>query len=100
MEQLLEQSPDLDAVFVASDLMAAGALSVLRRSGRRVPDDVAVGGFDDSHVAVTTDPPLTTVRQPLERVAQTMVSLLLDQIAGEPVTSMTLPTSIVRRESA
>jgi DNA-binding LacI/PurR family transcriptional regulator len=100
MEQLLEQSPDLDALFVASDLVAAGALSVLRRSGRKVPEDVAVGGFDDSHVAVTTEPPLTTVRQPLERVAEAMVALLLDQIAGEPVRSVTLPTTIVRRESA
>jgi LacI family transcriptional regulator, repressor for deo operon, udp, cdd, tsx, nupC, and nupG len=51
-------------------------------------------------VAVTTDPPLTTVRQPLELVAQTMVRPLLDPIAGEPGSSVTLPTSIVRRESA
>jgi DNA-binding LacI/PurR family transcriptional regulator len=100
MEQLLEQAPDLDAVFVASDLMAAGAMAVLRRAGRTVPDDVAVGGFDDSHVAVTTDPNLTTIRQPLERVAQTMVQLLLEQIAGEPTRSVTLPTSLVQRDSA
>lgn len=100
MEQLLEQSPDLDAVFVASDLVAAGAMSVLRRSGRSVPDDVAVGGFDDSHVAVTTDPPLTTVRQPLEQVAATMVQLLLEQVAGDPARSVTLPTSLVQRSSA
>jgi Periplasmic binding protein-like domain len=50
MEQLLQQAPDVDAVFVASDLMAAGALTVLHRAGRRVPEDVAVGGFDDSHI--------------------------------------------------
>ena len=73
-------------MFVASDLVAAGALSVLRRSGRRVPDDVAVGGFDDSHVAVTTEPPLTTIRQPLGLVARTMVELLLGQIAGDDAT--------------
>ena len=47
MERLLAQAPDLDAVFVASDLMAAGALTALRAAGRRVPEDVAVGGFDD-----------------------------------------------------
>jgi DNA-binding LacI/PurR family transcriptional regulator len=46
MSELLRQRPDLDAVFVASDLMAAGALAVLRRAGRAVPGDVAVGGFD------------------------------------------------------
>jgi len=100
MEQLLEQAPDLDAVFVASDLMAAGALAVLRRSGRTVPDDVAVGGFDDSHVAVTTDPPLTTIRQPLDLVARSMVQLLLEQVSGEPTRSVTLPVNLVRRESA
>ena len=47
MQRLLEHPPDLDAVFVASDLMAAGALAALRQAGRRVPDDVAVVGFDD-----------------------------------------------------
>lgn len=100
MEQLLEQSPDLDAVFIASDLLAAGALVALRRAGRKVPGDVAVGGFDDSHVAVTTEPPLTTIRQPLESVARMMVELLLEQIAGEAPRSVVLPTSFVRRDSA
>ena len=61
------QAPDLDAVFVASDLMAAGALTALRRAGRRVPEDVAVGGFDDSSIATTVEPALTTIRQPMAR---------------------------------
>ncbi|MBG0819708.1 LacI family DNA-binding transcriptional regulator [Planomonospora sp. ID91781] len=101
MARLLERVPDLDAVFVASDLMAAGALSTLRAAGRRVPEDVAVGGFDDSSVAATTHPPLTTVRQPLARVAEETVRLLLALIDGErPENPVILPTTLVVRDSA
>ncbi|GAA3123037.1 LacI family DNA-binding transcriptional regulator [Planomonospora alba] len=101
MARLLQRVPDLDAVFVASDLMAAGALSTLRMAGRRVPQDVAVGGFDDSSVAATTHPPLTTVRQPLARVAEETVRLLLALIDGErPESPVILPTALVARESA
>jgi len=100
MEHLLRRAPDLDAVFVASDLMAAGALAALRRSGRRVPEDVAVGGFDDSRIAMTSQPPLTTIRQPLERISREMVRLLLDLIAGQPPAAVILPTELVVRESA
>jgi DNA-binding LacI/PurR family transcriptional regulator len=100
MTRLLRRSPDLDAVFAASDLLAAGALGALRRAGRSVPGDVAVGGFDDSRLAQSTDPALTTVRQPLERVATEMVDVLLELIAGEAVASRILPTELVRRGSA
>ncbi|MBG0814555.1 LacI family DNA-binding transcriptional regulator [Planomonospora sp. ID82291] len=101
MARLLERVPDLDAVFVASDLMAAGALSTLRAAGRRVPEDVAVGGFDDSSVAATTHPPLTTIRQPLARVAEETVRLLLALIDGErPENPVVLPTMLVVRDSA
>jgi DNA-binding LacI/PurR family transcriptional regulator len=88
-------------VFVGSDLMAAGALAALRAAGRRVPEDVAVGGFDDSAVAVSTHPPLTTIRQPLELVAQETVRLLLELIDGaERVEPVVLPTELMIRESA
>lgn len=100
MRRLLAASPDLDAVFVASDLLASGALVELRRSGRRVPDDVAVGGFDDSRIARESDPPLTTIRQPLEQVAREMVDILLRLIRHEEVSSRVLPTELVIRESA
>jgi DNA-binding LacI/PurR family transcriptional regulator len=100
MRELLAASPDIDAVFAASDLLAAGALAELRRAGRRVPDDVAVGGFDDSRIARETDPPLTTIRQPLERVSRDMVDVLLRLIRREPVSSRVLPTELVVRESA
>lgn len=100
MARLLSQVPDLDAVFVASDLIAAGALATLRRAGRRVPEDVAVGGFDDSSVALTTEPALTTIRQPLARISAEMVRLLLGLIAGDPPAAVILPTDLVIRDSA
>src|SRR5690606_18144244 len=80
MTELLGRGVDFDAVFVANDLMAAGALEVLATAGKRVPDDVAVAGFDDSPVARQTDPELTTMRQPFERIAQEMVRVLLEMI--------------------
>jgi DNA-binding LacI/PurR family transcriptional regulator len=100
MRALLERRPDLDAVFVGSDLMAAGALQVLREAGRHVPSDVAVGGFDDSGLAGTLDPPLTTIRQPLERISIEMVRLLIDVVEGGERAAITLPTSLVIRASA
>ncbi len=100
MERLLARAPDVDAVFVASDLMAAGALAALRRAGRRVPDDVAVAGFDDSTIAATCHPPLTTVRQPWGRISTEMVRLLLRLLEGEANAAVILPTELVIRESA
>jgi DNA-binding LacI/PurR family transcriptional regulator len=100
MATLLEASPDLDAVFVGSDLLAAGALGVLRRAGRRVPDDVAVAGFDDSPVASSTDPPLTTVRQPLDVVGRHMARALFGVLDGETPVNIVVPTELVLRNSA
>jgi DNA-binding LacI/PurR family transcriptional regulator len=99
MTELLARNPDLDGVFAASDSLASGALAALRRAGRRVPDDVAVGGFDDSSVAATTDPPLTTVRQPLDQVASELVDVLLGLIHRRPMSSRVLPTRLVVRQS-
>ncbi len=100
MTDLLERGAEFDAVFVANDLMAAGALDVLAQAGRRVPQDVAVGGFDDSPVARQTDPPLTTMRQPFERIAQEMVRVLLEMIDGRSPARVGLPTELVVRGSA
>jgi DNA-binding LacI/PurR family transcriptional regulator len=100
MTGLLHGCPDLDAVFVASDLLAVGALQALHSAGRRVPEDVLVGGFDDSAIASATQPPLTTVRQPLTQVAAEMVEVLIKLIAGRPASSRVLATELVRRESA
>lgn len=97
---LLERTPGLDAVFVASELMAAGAMTALRRAGRRVPDDVAIAGFGDSTVATTVEPALTTVRQPLSRAGTEMVRLLRELIDGRPPAGVVLPTELVIRDSA
>lgn len=102
MTRLLEEHPDIDGVFAANDLMAQGACQVLREQGRRIPQDVAVIGFDDSSIAVTCRPPLTTVRQPVERMAATMAQLLEEHVQGvrtEPASTMFEPELIVR-ESA
>ncbi|WP_461296712.1 LacI family DNA-binding transcriptional regulator [Streptomyces harbinensis] len=98
--RLLARRPDLDALFVASDLMARGALAALTAAGRRVPQDVAVGGFDDSAAAVASRPELTTIRQPWDRISQEMVRLLLTQLSGEDTSAVILPTELVRRGSA
>lgn len=100
MRELLEVDPTIDAVFVANDRMAAGAIDALRAAGRRVPEDVAVGGFDDSSIALGTDPALTTMRQPFERISAEMVRLLLQVIEGERPAAITLPTELVVRDSA
>ncbi|WP_327183310.1 LacI family DNA-binding transcriptional regulator [Streptomyces sp. NBC_01334] len=117
MAALLDRHPDLDAVFVASDLMASGALQTLRERGRRVPEDVAVVGFDDlTSIAETTDPPLTTVHQDIEEMGRLMARLLLareDTPDGSPDgasegasegasdgPSVIVPTRLVRRTSA
>ncbi len=100
MARLLEKSRDIDAVFAASDLMAAGAIATLRKAGLRVPEDVAVAGFDDSGLAATHEPPLTTMRQPWDRISDEMVSLLLAVIDGRRPEAITLPTTLVVRESA
>ncbi|MEU5875142.1 LacI family DNA-binding transcriptional regulator [Glycomyces sp. NPDC047369] len=100
MRRLLAAVPDIDAVFVASDLMAAGALQALHEAGRRVPEDVAVGGFDDSVIATATRPALTTVRHPLARVAEETVRLLIELLDEHEVEPVILPTELVVRDSA
>lgn len=109
MAVLLDRVPDLDGVFVASDLMASGALRLLRERGRRVPRDVAVVGFDDvTSVAELTDPPLTTVRQEIAEMGRLMVRLLLRDLdrrakgdgPGRPLTSLVIPTRLIRRATA
>ncbi|WP_405687852.1 LacI family transcriptional regulator [Streptomyces sp. NBC_01387] len=104
MAELLARRPELDAVFAANDLMASGALQVLRSHGRRVPEDVAVVGFDNMEkVAELTDPPLTTIRQDIEGMGQLMVRMLIRGLDRETVTppdSVIMPTDLVRRASA
>jgi DNA-binding LacI/PurR family transcriptional regulator len=108
MALLLERCPDLDAVFAGSDVMAAGARQVLREEGRRIPDDVALIGYDDSAIARHMDPPLTSVRQPIEEMGRAMIDLLLGEIADRrPAVSrglekrqLVLPAELVVRASS
>lgn len=97
--RLLWASPALDAIFAASDLMAAAALQVLLASGRRVPADVAVAGFDDSPPARMTTPLLSTVHQPVEKLAALAVRTLLDAPGSRPL-DQRLPTQLVVRASS
>ncbi|WP_381562584.1 LacI family DNA-binding transcriptional regulator [Streptomyces eurythermus] len=89
--RLLSEHPGIDGLFVASDLMAQGACRTLREHGRRVPEDVAVVGFDDSVTAATCRPQLTTIRQPMEEMAATMARILQEHIEG----TRTAPTSVI-----
>lgn len=98
--QLLAARPDIDAIFAASDLMALGAVRAIERAGRRIPDDVAVVGFDDSMIAETARPPLTSVHQPVEEIGQQLIQILLCAMDGGSVPPETiLPTHLVVRGS-
>ncbi len=98
-QRLLQAVPDLDAIFVASDLMATAVLQVLQASGRRVPDDVAVIGFDDSPPAAMTTPALSTVHQPVEQLAGLAVRTLTDGVGDHPL-DQRLPTHLLLRSSS
>ncbi len=100
MRSLLERAPDLDAVFAANDLMAMGAMRALDEGGRRVPDDVAVLGFDDIPAAATTHPPLTTVAQDIDLMGRRLAELLLEQLGSATSPQhVVLPTRLVVRQS-
>lgn len=100
MERLLDRDPELDAVAVASDNMAVGALHTLALRGRRVPEDVAVVGFDDLPIAELSHPALTTVQQPIRSLGHEMARVLLAVVDGESPSSLLLPTRLVVRETA
>ena len=98
---LLSHHPEIDALFVASDLMASGAIRAAERLGRRVPDDLLVVGFDDSVVAAESVPTLTTMENRPDVLARTAGQMLLEKLSGrEPKSPVILPSRLVRRESA
>ncbi len=100
MERLLASGENFDAVFVASDQMAYGALGVLRDRGLRVPDDIAVVGFDNDYYSTSSLPPLTTVEQSSVGMGAKMAEVLVRLIAGDTVEKLTvLPTTMIERES-
>jgi len=88
------------AVFVASDVVAFGAMRALREAGRRVPSDISIVGFDDIPLAEHFDPPLTTVRLPAHALGAAVGQALMDRVAGRPVAPRTLlPTELIVRDS-
>ncbi|WPO86923.1 LacI family DNA-binding transcriptional regulator [Herbiconiux sp. KACC 21604] len=99
MRELLARDPHIDGVFAANDLMAAGAIAAAQRVGRRVPLDISIGGFDDSSAAVASDPQITTMRQPFQRISNEMTRLLMESIAGAPAAHLSLRTELVVRDS-
>ena len=101
MRRMLERGGELpDAIFIASDLMARGAMSVLTAAGIRVPEDISIVGFDDSPVATSVSPALTTMRQPSYAQGERMASILLDLLAGREAPHVTiLETELIPRDS-
>jgi DNA-binding LacI/PurR family transcriptional regulator len=101
MANLIHMAPEADGLFAGSDLMAAGALRVLMASGRSVPQDVAVVGFDDTVVAATSAPPLTSINQPLREMGVRAAELALQALREGATESrqVVLPTTLTLRES-
>jgi DNA-binding LacI/PurR family transcriptional regulator len=100
--RLLDRRPDVDAIFAASDLMAVGALRALQRTGRRVPDDVAVIGFDNLQITAGVGPRLTTIGQPVELLGALAARRLLGLIDNRALDlpPAVLATKLVLRETA
>lgn len=100
VRRILQRAPDVDGLFVASDLMAVSGMHHLQESGLRVPEHVAVVGFDDSAAAQLTRPPLTTVLNPVTEMARAAVSMLLRLMDGQDAGPRVLDTRLIRRASA
>jgi LacI family repressor for deo operon, udp, cdd, tsx, nupC, and nupG len=100
---LLESDADLTAVFAANDLSAVGALRAITESGRRVPEDVSLVGFDDVPLASFTSPPLTTIHQPAVEIAERATEILIDLTQGRQVPKLRYllePKLVVRGSTA
>jgi DNA-binding LacI/PurR family transcriptional regulator len=98
-KQLLEHGIEFDAIFAACDLIAIGAIRALQESGFKVPEDIAVAGFDDIQIASFTNPALTTAKQNTKLAGELLVTKLLALINGEEASTQLMPTSLVVRKS-
>jgi DNA-binding LacI/PurR family transcriptional regulator len=99
VRRLLQEAPDLDAVFVNSDLMAIGAMEALTALGKQIPQDVAVVGYDDVSIAAHGSPPLTTIRQNIPEIGRVLVNNLIQYIENGFVANVTMPVELVERAS-
>ena len=100
MQRLLKKSPGLDAVFVNSDLMAIAAMDTIRENGKRVPEDIAVVGYDDLSIAEHSNPPLTTVRQNVPLAGKLLAQNLIQYLESGMATHVSIPVEMVIRKSA
>ncbi|HET9911078.1 MAG TPA: LacI family DNA-binding transcriptional regulator [Anaerolineales bacterium] len=100
MKRLLQRVPDIDAVFVNSDLMAIAAMDEIREHGRRVPEDIAVIGYDDLSIAEHSNPPLTTIRQNVPLSGKMLAQNLIDYLQTGVVTNVSIPVELIVRKSA
>ena len=99
-QELLARGQQFDAIFAASDLIAVGAMKALHERGLRVPDDVAVVGFDDIPLAAFVNPSLSTVQQDTKLAGTILVETLLALINNEPAESRTIPVKLALRRSS
>jgi DNA-binding LacI/PurR family transcriptional regulator len=100
MKRLLKKSPDIDAVFVNSDLMAIAAMDEIRENGKRVPEDIAVVGYDDLSIAEHSNPPLTTIRQNIPLAGKLLAENLIQYLSSGMATNVSTPVELVIRKSA
>ena len=100
MYRLLEKQPELNAVFVNSDLMAIAAMDAIRETGRQVPGDIAVVGYDDLSIAEHSNPPLTTIRQNIPLAGKLLAQNLIQYIQSGLTTNVSIPVELIIRKSA
>jgi DNA-binding LacI/PurR family transcriptional regulator len=101
-EQLLALRPRPTAIIAGNDLMAIGVMNRIRQHGLQAGQDIALGGFDDISLAAFTNPPLTTLHQPISDIAVQLCAMLIDLINGRPLNerhNLLTPTLIVRESS-
>ena len=100
MKRLFKKSPDIDAVFVNSDLMAIAAMDAIRENGKHVPEDIAVVGYDDLSIAEYSNPPLTTIRQNVPLAGKLLAQNLIQFLETGMATNVTTPVELIVRKSA
>jgi DNA-binding LacI/PurR family transcriptional regulator len=100
MKRMLKKAPEIDSVFVNSDLMAIAAMDVIREEGRRVPEDIAVVGYDDLSIAKHSNPPLTTIRQNIPLAGKLLAQNLIEYVQTGMVTNVSIPVEMIVRKSA
>jgi DNA-binding LacI/PurR family transcriptional regulator len=100
IKRLIKKAPDMDAVFVNSDLMAIAAMDAIRAEGRSVPEDVAVVGYDDLSIAEHSNPPLTTIRQNIPLAGKLLAQNLIQYLQTGLATNVSIPVELILRKSA